>query len=892
MFRSASLALAFVGLAGLARSQDVKVEKYQLKNGLTVILHEDHTVPLVTVNLWFRVGAKDEAERRSGFAHLYEHLMFMGTDRVPTGQFDKIMEAGGGSNNASTTADRTNYFSSGPSSLLPTLLWLEADRLEDLGRTMTQKKLDLQREVVKNERRQTTEETPYGKAYEAIGSMIYPKGHPYHTSVIGSHEDLEAATVKDVQEFFSTFYVPNNASLVVAGDFKSADVKALIEKLFSSLQRRNDPPRKIVQPFTFTGVKRVTMIDKVQLPKIFMVWHSPAAYGPGDAEMNLAGQVLAGGVSSRLYQRLVVKDGLATDVSAGQDSMVLGSNFSISVTPAEGVSLDKIEFAIDDELKKFTSGGPTEIELKRQIAGYETGVLSSLQSIASKADRLNEFEFAYGEPNSFKKSLDLYRNATPRAVRDVSRKVLDLNSRLILRVLPGGEEIRVDRDKKPAASEVKSFDPPTPTVITLSNGTKVQYVQRKELPLMSFEIRFDTGAVQDTPKEHGLTALTAELATQGAGDLTAAEYENALNLLGASVHVNAGARAIVASLDVLTRNFDAGFKLFRDALTKPKLAQTDFDRLKASTISAIKQADDDPGTLARKVTAREFFGENHPSGKPISGTVDSVKALTLDQSKAVFAKRFDPSTMTVFASGSMTPDELKLKLESAMAGWANPKGESRPMLSPIPQLTGLRVLVVDKPGAVQTVVRFALPGVAYDHPDRLAYQAIGTILGGTFTSRLNSNLREEKGYTYGAGASFSFDDQFGMLVASSSVRTEVTGASLKEFLSEFKKIRSGDMTPEEVGKAVLSVRTSIIESLASLGGIVAVNADLQARGKTIQQLKIDLEAASKLTAGDLNQKAKQAVTLDLGVLVLVGDKKAILAQLAGLDLPKATEIKP
>jgi predicted Zn-dependent peptidase len=269
-----------------------------------------------------------------------------------------------------------------------------------------------------------------------------------------------------------------------------------------------------------------------------------------------------------------------------------------------------------------------------------------------------------------------------------------------------------------------------------------------------------------------------------------------------------------------------------------------------------------------------------------------VKALTLQQVKDAFAKRLNPDKLTIFASGSLSPEEFKTKLEQTFGAWGNKSGESRPITNPVPKLTGLRVVLVDKPGAVQTVVRFSLPGIAYDNPDRLAYQAIGTILGGTFTSRLNSNLREDKGYTYGAGASMGFDDLFGLLTANASVRTEVTGASLKEFFAEFAKIRGGDISDDEVKKAVLSIRTLIIEGLSSIDGIVGTNNDLQSRGKTIAQLKADLESASKLTAKDLNARVKSAINLDLGVLVLVGDKSKILPQLEGLGLPKPVEVKP
>ncbi|HTQ09361.1 MAG TPA: pitrilysin family protein, partial [Fimbriimonadaceae bacterium] len=386
----AALAVAF--FAAAAFGQDVPCEKYTLGNGMTVILHEDHSLPVATVNIWYHVGAKDEPAHRSGFAHLFEHLMFMGTKRVPKGGFDNIMEAGGGDNNASTTQDRTNFYDYGPSSLLPTLLWLEADRLEDLGKSMDQKKLDLQREVVKNERRENVENAPYGRVSLDVDAAMYPESHPYHIDTIGLPADIDAATVKDVQAFFATYYVPNNATLVVAGDFDAKTIKPLIEKLFGTLPRADDPIRKVAPDAALHGVKRLTVVDAVAQSRVYMVWHSPAIYKPGDAEMDLLAGILADGFASRLYQRLVVKDKLASDVSADQDPQMLDSLFTISATARDGVSLDKIESEIDEEVSGLLATGPTPDELNRIKEKYEFGAFSSLQDLSDVADRLNQYD--------------------------------------------------------------------------------------------------------------------------------------------------------------------------------------------------------------------------------------------------------------------------------------------------------------------------------------------------------------------------------------------------------------------------------------------------------------------------------------------------------------------
>ena len=878
--------------AGSAYSQDVKVEKYVLPNGMTVILHEDHSLPVAAVNIWFKVGSKDEAERRSGFAHLFEHLMFMGTDRVPTGMFDKIMEGGGGSNNASTAEDRTNYFESGPSSLLPTLLWLEADRLEDLGRTMTKKKLDLQRDVVKNERRQTTENTPYGKATEAINGLMYPVGHPYHTSVIGSHEDLEAASVKDVQDFFATYYVPNNASMVVAGDFNPETIKPMIAKLFGTLPRQNDVPRKSVPSASFSGVRRMTMVDTVQNSRTYMVWPSPAAYKSGDVEITLASSILAGGVSSRLYRRLVTQEKVATDVSAFQNSLLLGSYFAIIVTAEKGSDMSKIEASVDDELTKFIKSGPTPEELKRQSASFESAALAGLQSASSKADKLNEYEFYFGEPNSFKRVLDQVRNTSVANVRDATKKTLDLNNRLIMRVVPAQTPVTPNpRAAQPALGTPKPFNPQQPTSFTLSNGIRVQYWYRPELPLMSMTTAFALGADIDDSANQGLASLTADMLSQGSGSYTAESFEDALNLLGANFSATAGHSQTTVSLSTLTRNFDKALSLYADAMLRPKLSAEDFSRVQRLTASAIEQSEDNPTSVAGRVAMREYFGEQHPYGRPVAGSVPTVKSLSLDLVKSEHKRIFNANQALIYAAGSLSESEFKTQLEKNFAGW---KGDPIPMSIlryNSPANKDLRVVIVDKPGAVQTVVEFLMPAPNYDSSDRTTLEALGTILGGSFTSRLNQNLREDKGYTYGAFSGFTFTKNFGYLQARSSVRTDVTGASIKEFLAEFTKIRGGDVTEVEAAKAAATRRNETVESLGSLGGFVGTAVRLAAVGHSFADISTDLAETEKVKAAQINALVKASVALENGLLVLVGDEKEITKQLAGLPLPKATLIK-
>ncbi|MCW5837911.1 MAG: insulinase family protein, partial [Labilithrix sp.] len=423
---AAALALG-ASLAAAPAPADVSIPftRSTLPNGMTVILHENHDVPLVVVNVSYGVGSRFEAPGRTGFAHLFEHLMFMGTRRVPTKAFDAWMEGAGGWNNAWTSNDRTDYYDVGPPTSLDLLLWMEADRLRDLGPLMTLEKLDAQREVVRNERRQTSENTPYGKVELRLPELLYPVGHPYHHPVIGSHADLEAATVDDVKAFFAKHYDPANASLVVAGDFDPVRTRARVEQLFGAIPSRGAPADPGAPGFsdtktTLTSVVRETIEDEVELEKIVMAWQSPRHFGPGDAELDLLSTALASGKASRLYKALVYEQKLAQSVEAEQESAELGSRFVVGVIARPGISLDRLEAALDKELEatKKTPMGDDELERAKNLV--ETGFVTRLESVRERASLLNMYQAETKDPGYAQKDLERYRAATKEGVRDVA----------------------------------------------------------------------------------------------------------------------------------------------------------------------------------------------------------------------------------------------------------------------------------------------------------------------------------------------------------------------------------------------------------------------------------------------------------------------------------------
>lgn len=437
-----ALVLGCLVIAPRADAQEalrVPYAEFTLDNGLHVILHPDGSVPVVAVNVWYHVGSAHEEPGRTGFAHLFEHLMFEGSKHVPEGAFDTLLEASGGDNNGSTTNDRTNYIIDVPSNALELALFLESDRMAYLLDTMTPETVDGQRDVVKNERRQSYENEPYGKAYLALPSLLYPKGHPYSWTVIGSMEDLSAASYEDVVEFFKTYYAPNNASLVIAGDIDVPLTKGLVEKWFGHIPRGKDTPGLVAPPVQLEGVTRESMTDQVQLPKLHLAWHTPALYAPGDAAMDLLAFLLTEGRSSRLHRRLVYELQIAQSVEAYQDSRSLGSVFNIEVMARPGQSLDRILAVVDEELDKLRHEPPSTTELARALTQVEAWFYRSMEGVAGKADQLNAYYTTTGMPDYFHEHLSRYRALAPEDLQSAVRRFLPRDRRLELTVMPEGQ---------------------------------------------------------------------------------------------------------------------------------------------------------------------------------------------------------------------------------------------------------------------------------------------------------------------------------------------------------------------------------------------------------------------------------------------------------------------
>ncbi|MHB8077879.1 MAG: M16 family metallopeptidase [Candidatus Krumholzibacteriia bacterium] len=902
MFRTVRLpaALAMLLVAGAALAAPVTppappagatpfpTTTFTLPNGLTVILQEDHRLPVAVIATRFGVGSKDEAPGRTGFAHLFEHLMFMGTKRVPGNQFDMIMESEGAENNAFTSNDRTGYYSFGPAETLPTLLWLDADRLQALGDNMTQEKVDLQRSVVRNERRQSYENAPYGAAELVLPEMLWPAGHPYYHPVIGAHADLQAATLQDVKDFFATWYVPGNAVTVVAGDFDPAQVRAVVESTFGAVPARQVPQHAVVEPYTMQAEVRRLITDKVEFPKLYLVWHAPAAYADGSAAMDFAARILAGSPSARLDRRLKIDRQLAQDVAAYLDDRELGSLFQIEITAAPGADLEEIKRETLAVLDDLARDGPTAEELSRLQAQYEVGFRQRAESVLGRSLAMTDYYHYFGRADGFAQDLARYTALTPVAVRDAARAVFG-PGRADLRVLPVDAAVAgANLDQRPALFAPRPFAAPVVESFKLPNGIAVDFLPRAGSGLFAGTLLAAGGERLLPADKAGLGALTATLLTCGAAGKDATAYAAAVEALGADVSAEAGREDVTVTVNGLASKLEPTLDLFADAILRPTLSDNDFNREKGMLEAGIAARADEPVAVARLAGSALLYGRDDPRGRPVEGYEATVAAITPADVKGAAPRLLDPSRARFVFTGDCTRAQLEAALVKRFGKWQSAGGETAlpPSAPPAPAAT--RVAMVDRPGAPQTVIYLLRAVPPAEGADRATRACINTLFGGSFTSRLMQNLREKHGYTYGARSAFAYDGARTMFVASSSVQTAVTGAALTEFRNEFQKLAAGGVEAPEVAKAVLTTRRNLMESAETVGGLTAAVVDFAANGRPVDSLGRDIDALTVVTPAQVNALAASGLfKWDDLMLVLVGDRATVLPQLktAGIAEP-------
>ncbi len=923
MTRLALAAVAALALASIdpARSaaQDqgptipnLEVETFSLSNGLSVILHEDHTTPFVGVNLWYKVGSKDEKAGRTGFAHLFEHLMFQGSEHHDTEYFGPL-EKLGAQINGSTSTDRTNYYEALPTNGLETALWLESDRMGFLLPALTQAKLDNQRDVVKNERRQRYDNVPYGLAPERLNAALYPSDHPYHHSVIGSMADLSAASLSDVATFFRTYYSPNNASLTVAGDINPAEAKRLIETYFGPIPRGPEVPKLAPNVPTLAESRQITMTDAVQLSRAQLVWPTVPLGSPDEAALDTLAAILGQLPNeSRLFRALQYDRQLAAQAAAYHFTSSLSGTFGVSITPQKGQKLDELIAIADAEVDRLKKEGPTEDEVRKVKNSVESSSVLSLQSAQAKADFFNRYNVQYGDPLAYKKELREAYAVTAEDVQRVANKYL-VAHRIRLDVNPGPktprpEETPVDKSSQApltsvAAAEIKetfdrskgpqpgpnpTFNPAPVARRKLSNGLEVLIAERHNLPIVAMNLVVKGGGALAPAGKEGLSSLTADLLTEGTTSRTSLQLAGELAELGASINGGGGDESCSLWLTALTRHLPKALEIYTDVLLHPSFPEKELERLRVQRLATLLRRADSPPAIAGQVFPKLLYSEAHPYGR--TDTPKSVKSLTRDDALAFYKMLFIPNNAALIVVGDTTPDAILPVLEAALKDWKPGSPVSRAVPEPPPSKP-VTVYLVDKPGAAQSILTVGQVGVPRSTPDYFPLTILNAILGGQFSSRINLNLREAKGYTYGARSSFSFLQGPGPFAAGAPVKTEDTRPALFELMKELTEITGPrPATEAELAFAKDRVIKGFPARFETVGGVAGtlvelVNYDLPSDYFTTYRDKVD-----SVTQDDLHRVARKYLDPSRMVILIVGDRAKVEPTLKDLPFAKIINV--
>ena len=908
---SLPLLLALAGSAA-AEVPQVRYDKTTLPNGLEVILVEDHRLPIVAVNIWYHVGPANEAPGLTGFAHLFEHMMFAGTRHLPRGLADRLLEgAGATDSNGSTDYDRTNYYDTVPSNQLELALWVHADRMGYLLDVLDQTALSNQQDVVRNERRQSVENRPYGVVEEALNHALFPKTHPYYAAVIGSHADIQNAKLADVRDFFKRYYGPNNASIVIAGDIDKAKTRALVAKYFGSFKK--SPPvvhPKVTTP-AITRERRITVPDRVELPRLYMAWLTPPAFQPGDAELAVTAQILAGGKSSRLYKTLVYERQIAQEAAAAQNSNALTSTFIVDATARPGFEPSELETAIDAELKALRDKGPSEQEVERARNTIETAMLTSIEKLGGTglANQINQYNQYTGDPGYLPKDIERLRRVTAADVRRVAQAYLQPNARVIVAGVPGKPDLgpdvptpppplalkagRTDRAAGINRDEAWRRTPPKPgpaprftlpqgESFKLPNGLTVIVHPNPALPLVAAELVVKSGSDANPSDQPGLAGFTAQMLDEGTATRSAPRIADEIAQLGAFLGSAASSDASTVSLLALRSTFPQALDVLADVVLHPAFPTAEVERQRASRIGELTQQRDDPALVAAVAAAGALYGPDHPYGYGQLGTEQAIRATTREDLVRFWRRHYLPGNAALVVSGDITPDELRTLAAARFGGWE--RADAAVTAVGDPSGSKARLVVVDKPGAPQTALRVTTIAAARRTPDYPAMQVMNAALGGLFSSRINLNLREEKGYSYGVFSAFRYDRTPGPFTIAGSVRTDVTGLSVAEIFKEVDGMRAKPLPAAELAGARDSQVYSLPGQFETNSGIVASLAETYVFDLPADYWRTLPDRYRAVTAAQVQAAAQTWLKPDRLKVIAVGDRAAIVPQLQKLGL--------
>jgi zinc protease len=804
---AALLSFAFAAVASGAEI-DINYEKFVLDNGLTLIVHEDDKAPVVAVNVWYHVGSKNEKEGKTGFAHLFEHLMFNGSENYNDDYFKPFDRVGATGMNGTTNFDRTNYFQVVPKNALDFALWMESDRMGHLLGAIDQDRLDEQRGVVQNEKRQG-ENQPYGKVFITAFKNIFPKGHPYSWSVIGYMEDLEAASLEDVHDWFNQYYGAANAILVVAGDVDPQQVKERVEHFFGHIPAGPPLTRQDTWIPDLVGTHRQVMQDRVPQARLYKIWMMPEIGNIEAEQLDLVAGILSEGKSSRLYKRLVHDDRIASDVTAFAFPLEIAGLFGVVATAMPGQDLATVEAAIDEEVERFLADGPTRDEMKRITTAREAAFVRGAERVGGfggKSDILARNEVYLGDPGAYQATLDVWSTANAQELTTAANKWM-ARGQYVLEVQPFDEgsvaESMADRSRFPDVGE-----PPAVTFdaferAELSNGLKVILATRNAVPVVNMRLMVSAGYAADQFGLPGTASLAMNMLDEGTKNRTALEISDELSLLGATLGAGSNLDMSTVSMSALKENLGDSLDLFADVILNPTFPEDDFVRLRDLQLARIQQEKVQPIGMALRIFPKLLYGEDHAYGLPFtgSGSEESVRSLDTDALRSFHASWFKPNNATLVVVGDVTMDELKPQLEKQFRNWRS--GDvPRKSVADVSHRSESTIYLVDRPDSEQSIVFAGHVAPPKNNDYEIAIEAMNEVLGGSFAARINMNLREDKHWSYGARSLLLDAQGQRPFVVYAPVQTDRTSESMTEIYSELTQIR-GERPPtaEEVARA-------------------------------------------------------------------------------------------
>ena len=920
-------------IADLVKAVDIPYQAFTLDNGLRVIVHEDRKAPVVAVSVWYRVGSKHEPKGKTGFAHLFEHLMFNGSENSPGDFFEPLQQVGATDSNGTTNVDRTNYFETVPTGALDRALFLESDRMGHLLGAVTQEKLDNQRGVVQNEKRQG-DNNPYGLLRYEIFENLFPTGHPYHPSTIGSMGDLNSASLADVKKWFTDNYGPNNAVLVLAGDVDVATAKAKVQEWFGDIPRGPAVQMPAVPVPTLPAPLAKEVKDLVPTTRIYRMWAIPGLNDPEAVPLQMAMSVLGGLSSSRLDNALVRKDPVAVSVSAVAQPFEDAGILLVQADVKPGVEPATVAKRLDEEIASFLASGPTADELQRTAASYLAGTIAGLESVGGfggKAVTLAEGALYSNNPAYYKIELDRMAKATPDQVKAIANKWLArpafsltytpgerteggenrggavIGGKVTAPVQPdrywnealgdvgpdtGGASSFADRSQLPAVADLKALDFPAIERAKLKNGVEVVFARRTTVPTVNVAVSFDAGYAADPHSALGTQSLMLSLMDEGTTSLDSIAFAEAKERLGAQIDATANADETVFSLFALKPNLRASLGLLADYIRNPAFDGKELERVRAQQLNRLKAELNNPNAIASRILAPVLYGADHPYGIPPSGLGDakSVTAATRDQLATFHATWIRPDNARVFVVGDTTLAEVKKQLDATLGQWKAP-ATAKPVKHfdiaiPAPKP---RILLFDRPKSPQSVILAGKVLAAKGGDELEVLRSANDIFGGNFLSRFNTNLRETKGWSYGVRSRISGDQDRLTWVAAAPVQADRTGDSIKELRSDLKSFL-GDkgVTKEELERTINGSVRELPGSFETSGDVLGGLRQIVKFGRPDNYYETLPATYEAMTAAEIDAAARKALSTDDLVYVVVGDAAVVKPQLDGLGLPVET----